>query len=116
MKTLARWALAIILNVILLVAAQALIPGFILTGTWLNWLELAFILAILNFLVKPILKFFLAPVIILTLGLGLVAINMLILFLLDFLSRNLTIQGIPALFFAALLFGIINFIFHLVTK
>ncbi len=116
MKLLTRWAVAVVLNVILFLVAREIIPGFLLSGTWTDWLVLGVILAILNFILKPILHFFLAPVIILTLGLGLILINMLLLYLLDILSRNLTIQGIAALFFAALLFGIFNFIFHFAVK
>ncbi len=116
MKILIRWAVAVVLNVVLLLVAREIIPGFLLAGAWTDWLVLGVILTILNFILKPILRFFLAPVIILTLGLGLILVNMLLLYLLDILSGNLTIQGVAALFFAALLFGIFNLIFHFAVK
>ncbi len=111
-----RWAAAIILNVIAIVLAAYWIPGFLLTGGVIEWLKLGVILAVLNFLLKPILRLLLGPVIVLTLGLGLIAVNMFILYLLDISSSNLSIQGVPALFYAALLIGIFNFVFHFVTK
>ena len=62
----------------------------------------------------------LGPVIILTLGLGVIIVNAIILFILpiiadhiDFLHGSITIQTIPALFFATLVVSIINFIIHL---
>ncbi len=116
MKLLTRWIVAIALNVVLLLVARALIPGFALSGTWTDILEIALVLAVLNFLVKPILRFFLAPLIILTLGLGLILINMLILYFLDILFSNLTIQGVPAFFFAAILFGVFNLFYHFALR
>ncbi len=116
MKLLTRWIVAVVLNTLLLLVAQEIIPGFSLSGSWVNWLVLGVILTVLNFVLKPVLRFFLAPVIILTLGLGLLLINMLLLYLLDILSGNLTIQGIAALFWAAVLFGIFNLIFHFATR
>lgn len=116
MRLVTRWIVAIALNVLLLVVAKEIIPGFILGGDWVNWLAIGVVLTVLNFLVKPVLRFFLAPFIILTLGLGLILVNMLLLYILDILSPNLTIHGIPAYFYAAILFGVFNLIFHFAVK
>ena len=113
---ISRWALAIVLNTIVLLLARFLIPGFTLTGTWIQILTIALVLTFLNFLVKPILRFFLAPLIILTLGIGLILINMLIFYLLDIYFANLSIQGIPAYFYAAVLAGVFNLAFHFIIK
>ena len=76
-------------------------------------------LAVLNFLLKPMLTLVLGPIIILTLGLGVLIVNALILYLLpivtdhiDFLHGSIIIQNIPALFFATLIVSILNFIIH----
>lgn len=73
-------------------------------------------LTVLNFILKPILKLVLGPIIVLTLGLGLIIVNGLVLWTLDFLSPELTIQSIPALLWATLTIGAINFIFHVAQR
>lgn len=116
MKLLTRWIIAAALNFLLLIVAMEIIPGFQLSGSWVNWLAIGVVLTVLNFLIKPVLRFFLAPLIILTLGLGLILINMFLLYILDILSPNLSIVGVPAYFYAALLFGVFNLIFHFAVK
>lgn len=116
MKFLAKIVIAMAVNALALLAAQTYIPGFVLQGDLKQILVIAAILTALNFFVKPILKLVLGPIIVLTLGLGLVIVNAIILYILDILSKNLTIQTIPALVYGGLMVGIINFIFHLATK
>lgn len=116
MKFLAKIVVAVAVNAFALVAADAYIPGFVLSGDFKQLLTIAAILTALNFFLKPVLKLVLGPVIVLTLGLGLIVVNALILYLLDILSKNLTIQTIPALIYGGLLIGVVNFITHLATK
>jgi putative membrane protein len=68
---------------------------------------------------KPVLTLVLGPVIILTLGLGIIIVNAIILWLLpiianniDFLHGSIIIQNIPALLFATLVVSVVNFIIH----
>ncbi len=77
---------------------------------------MAAILTLLNFILKPILTLVLGPVIILTLGLGLILVNARILKILDLFLNNLTIETIPALLYATILIGVVNFVFHTATK
>lgn len=116
MKTLARYVVAIIGNAIGFLVADYFIAGFSVTKDPKQLLILAFVFALLNFILKPILKLVLGPIIILTLGLGILAINAGMLFLLDRFSENLTIATIPALVYASLIIGAVNFIFHMGTK
>ena len=58
----------------------------------------------------------LSAIIVLTLGLGLVLVNAIILYLLDFLSENLMIETIPALLWGAVIIGFLNFIVHAAEK
>lgn len=115
-KFLAKIFVAIVANAIGLWAAAAYIPGFKLTGEFRDIIIIAAILTALNFLLKPILKLILGPIVVLTLGLGIVVVNALILYVLDILSKNLTIETIPALVFSTVIIGLINFVFHLATK
>lgn len=116
MRWLAKIIVAIIANAVGLWLANAYIPGFAISGGVKQVLGLALILAVLNFLLKPILKAILGPIIVLTLGLGLIAVNAIILYILDLLSQNLTIQSIPALVWSGVLIGVINFVFHAAAK
>jgi putative membrane protein len=116
MKWLAKIVVAVAANAVALWAATSYIPGFTLTGGFSEFVRVALILTALNFVLKPILKLILGPVIVLTLGIGLIIVNSLILYILDFLSKNLTIETIPALVYSAILIGFVNFIFHLATK
>ena len=120
MHWLARLVIIVGGNVLALWIANRYVPGFVLENNWLVIVEIAVVLAILNFLLKPILTLVLGPIIVLTLGLGVVIVNALILWLLpfitnriDFLRGSITIQTIPALFFATLIIGAINFVIHI---
>lgn len=112
-----------ILKPILIIAVNALafwgmakyVPGFELTGSYLQILIIAFIFTLLNLILKPILKLLLGPIILLTLGIGLLAVNIVILYLLDILVDTLTIQGL-ALIYGALIIGGVNFVSHLLFK
>ena len=122
MKWLAIIALSILVNTVgLLVAAGILIPdfhipGFTLAGGVKAAILAGLVLTLLNMTVKPILRLFFGPIIILTLGLGLILVNAIILYILDFLSDNLTIDNIPALIWGAVIIGFLNFIVHLAEK
>ena len=116
MKLLAKIIVAVIANAIALFAAATYISGFELEGGIEQVVGIALVLTALNFFLKPVLTLVLGPVIILTLGLGLLLVNALILYILDIISKNLTIETIPALLYATILVGVVNFVFHLATK
>jgi len=106
-------------NALALWLANMWVPGFVLSGSAITLILIAIVLAVLNFLLKPLLTLVLGPIIILTLGLGVLVVNALILWILpivadhiDFLHGSIIIQSIPALFFATLIVSILNFIIH----
>ena len=94
--------------------AAQYITGFHLTGDWIQLAKIGLVLAALNFVLKPILKLFLGPIIILTLGFGLIFVNAIVIYGLTFFFENLTIETIPALIYSTILIGIINFLIHLI--
>jgi putative membrane protein len=116
MKFLAKIVLAVVVNAAALVIAYLVVPGFQITPAFQAVAVLAVILTVLNFTIKPALSMILGPVIFLTLGLGYLFVNGAILYLLDFLSQNLTIQSIAALVYGTLIISAANFIFHSATK
>jgi putative membrane protein len=117
MRLLAKIVLAIAINLVGLLVAEYFVPGFLLaTGDLQTLLILTLVLTGLNYVLKPILKLLLGPIIVLTLGLGAILVNALILQLLDILSPALSIQGLVALLLATIIISIVNFIFHLATR
>ena len=95
---------------------MAYIPGVTIQSGIRGLLLITLIFTALNIFIKPILKFILSPIIILTLGLGLLLINAVILFILDLLTEQLTIQGVLPLMLATLLISAANFVIHIVKK
>ena len=116
MKLLAKIAVALIANAIGLMLAAKFITGFDLVVDPISLVMISVILTGLNFFLKPVLKLFLGPIIVLTLGLALIFVNVIILIILDRLSQNLTIETIPALIYGSILIGLVNFVFHYATK
>jgi len=91
------------------------VPGVEISGDIGQIIIVGIIFTALNFALKPVLKLILGPFIVITLGLGLIAVNIVILYILDILTRNLTIDGI-ALIYSALIISAINFLAHMAVK
>ncbi|MDP3057467.1 MAG: phage holin family protein [bacterium] len=113
-----RFIYQILINAIAIKAAVyfKLIPGFEFTGDTISLLWVSFLLTIVNFFLKPVLKLLFGPLILLTLGLFTVVINMIIIYIVDRSTPDLTITGIPALFWATILLGFANLIYSLIYK
>ena len=115
-KFFAKIIVAVIANGLGLLAAAQFVQGFHLADDLREVTLIALILTALNFFIKPILKFILGPLIILTFGAGLIAVNAFVLYLLDITTAGLMIEGILALVFASLIIGALNILFHFATK
>lgn len=114
---MAKIIISIIVNGVSFFALGKYLPGFSLTSfEWKQVLIVALLFTLLNLILKPILKLFLGPIIIITLGMGLIAVNMIILYILDLWSNNLSIEGTLTLLYASLITGVVNFVIHSATK
>lgn len=113
MRWIAHIAVTIGINALALIASAHFVPGFFLSGTFPEILFIGLTLTVLNVLLRPILKLILGPIILLTFGLGIIVVNALVLWMLDLLSKNLIIEGIPSLVTAGIVVGFLNFIHHL---
>lgn len=115
-----RWilktGLIVLVNVLIFLLAARVVPGFSMIGSFGEMVLVALIFTLLNYCLKPILKLLLGPLIIITLGLGLVLVNMLVLYVLDKISNNLSIENALALIYSSLLIGFLNFLLHLVFR
>jgi putative membrane protein len=75
-----------------------------------------FILALLNGLLKPVLKFLSTPLIYLTLGAFPLVINIGILWLLQYFIPELKIDGFWAYFWSIIIISVVNWMFDIIVK
>lgn len=89
--------------------AQRFVPGVEFTGNWQMLALAGGILGLLNFFIKPILKFISLPLRILTFGLFSLVINMFMVWIVDIIFLELIISGIIPLFWTSLIVWGISF-------
>lgn len=116
MKLLSRFLSSFISNVIALYIATYFVVGFKIIGALQDFLWVALIFTLINFFLRPIFKLILGPIIILTLGLGIILVNMLMLYILTLLTPKIVIAGLSPLVYGSLIIGFANFIFHFLAK
>lgn len=98
METITR----LLLTAVLVIALSHFMPGVYIDGVF-SAIKVAFVLALLNTFVKPVLVFFSLPLTLLTLGLFLLVINSTIIMICDHFLMGFKV----ATFFTALLFSVI---------
>ncbi len=115
-----RFIYQILANATAIVIAAHSIPGFTFSAPTadmlITLLWVSVLLTLVNFFLKPILKLITGPIIFLTLGLFTIIINMFLLYLVDYLIPELKISGLVPLFWATILFGVINTLFSIFKK
>ena len=92
--------------------AATLVPGFHVNGGIKEYLLAGTLLALLNWLVKPIIKFVSLPIIILTFGLFTIVINAFMLRIVDHWFEFINIDSLIALFLATVVVSAINMLSH----
>ena len=117
MKLLVRWAV----TVLALVAAVWLVPGIQVEGTaWVAYAVMAVVLALINTIVRPVLKFLSCPLIIVTLGLFVLIVNGATLWLAAWIANQFGIgfyvDGFWAAFFGALIVSVVSIILSAFVK
>ncbi|MDO8504387.1 MAG: phage holin family protein [Candidatus Liptonbacteria bacterium] len=115
-RFIARIVISVAVNALGLLMASSYIPGFTISEDFRELLILAAIFTGIYIIIRPLVKLVLGPFLILTLGLGLIVVNALMLYLLDLASNNLMIQGVVPLLEATLLLSVLNFILHFAEK
>lgn len=116
MKTIGRLLIQVIANAIGIGVAAYFIDGMSVDPTFEAYLKAAALLTLGNLIIRPILKIVLGPLIIITLGLGIIVINALILYGVDYISSDITISGLYPLVYATLILAVINGIFSYSAK
>jgi putative membrane protein len=103
-------------NAVALYVAFYLVPGFTVAGSWQQYLVAGLVLALLNMILRPVLKLLSFPLILLTLGLFTFVINIVILWLLAYLVPFVTIHGFGALFWSTIIVSIVNMFFSIISE
>ncbi|MGB9726639.1 MAG: phage holin family protein [Minisyncoccia bacterium] len=110
-----KFLLGIVINCLVLYVCQKLFNylfnDFHFTGTISQFLLLGLILTLLNFLLKPILKFFFAPLIFLTLGIFSLIVNLIILKIAVYFVPQLEIKTSLTWLGASILISLFNSFF-----
>jgi len=97
-------------NMIAILIISYLFPGLISVDGLLPALVAAFLLGIVNAILRPILIFFTFPLTVLTLGLFLLVINGLMLWLVSGLVRGFSVNGFLGAAIGSLLISIVSWI------
>jgi putative membrane protein len=108
MSFIAQIAVQIFANALAILAAKELVSGFIFHGTTLDLVIAAAVLGIVNSLIRPVVKLFTFPFIILTLGIFSLIINIAMLYLVADLLPTLQIHGFWAAFWGMIIISIVN--------
>ncbi len=117
MRLIFRFIAQILINALALLAVFYLVPETKFLGDWMKLLEIALVLGLINFLVKPILKLFLGPLIVITLGLFSLVVNAIILWVvIQLFPTYLIIPWGWPLAWATIIVSVINFVFHFLVK
>jgi putative membrane protein len=116
MKLVSKIILAFVSSAIALWAATYFVSGFELSFELRPFLTVVAVFTLLNVFLRPVLKLIMSPVIILTLGLGIILVNAFVLYLLDFILVEITINGLLSLLYATLIISIINVLTHFSAK
>ena len=99
----------ILISAVAVYIASLFIPGISVSGGAGTYLIVAIVLGFLNAFIKPILTVLTIPITIITLGLFLLVLNVLMVYLTDYLVDGFHVTG----FIAALLF---SFVVSIVTS
>jgi putative membrane protein len=114
-----RWGI----SAVSLYAAVAILNGHGLTPQSTNWLSfiwLALIFGLINALIRPLLALLTCPLIILTLGLGMLLVNTLMFYLAGLIGTSFgvgfTVDGIVTAFLGAVIVSAVGFVLNLVLR
>lgn len=116
LKFVSRLIFSFFVNFIALLAAGYFVKEFKIVPDLFSFSLVAGVFTLINVFIKPILRFILSPVIVLTFGVGILLVNALALYLLDILLIDITITGLSALIYATLIISLINILVSFSAK
>jgi putative membrane protein len=103
-----------VINTIAIVLAIKFVPGIVYSGEWWGILIVSTIFGLINTVIRPLVKLFTFPLLILTLGLFTFIINAMMLSLTSWLSETLRlgfhVEGFRAAFLGSLVISMVSLI------
>jgi len=103
-----------VMNTIAIILAVKFVPGIVYSGEWWGILIVGMIFGLVNTVIRPLIKLFTFPLLILTLGLFTFVINAMMLSLTSWLSESLNlgfrIEGFKSAFWGALVISIVSLV------
>ena len=111
-----RFLINILITAVVVYILSKLLVPHVAINSFTTAIIFAFVLAILNFIVKPLLILLTLPITIITLGLFLLIINVIILWLAEKFVPGIKVHGFLWMFIFALLLSILSTILHRVGK
>jgi putative membrane protein len=93
--------------------AAHFVPGISYTGGWPTLAIAAFLLGIVNAIVRPVVFFFTLPITVVTLGLFLLVVNAAMLGLVGLMLKGFVVDGLWAGIFGSLVVGAVSWLGHL---
>jgi putative membrane protein len=108
MRLVVRWAA----NAVALFVAAWLLSGVTYGDQWWTLLVAAAVFTVVNAWLRPIVRLLSLPLIILTLGLFLFVVNVLMLYVTDWLVPDFEIRSFGAGVLAAIVVSVVNWALH----
>jgi len=109
-----RFLARLLITAAALWVATRVVSGITYSGGWVALLGVSLVFGLLNAIVRPILKFFTFPFLLLTLGLFIFILNAFMLWLTSAVSRSLGlgfhVAGFRAAFWGALVVSVVSFL------
>ena len=108
-----KFIIKVLINAFALWVAALIIPGLTISENILHVIIVALVFGLINSIVKPIVKFFSIPFLIVTLGLFTLIINTAMLwFTVKLLPGYIELSGFWSAFWGALVISVISVILH----
>lgn len=103
-----------VMNTIAIILAIKFVPGIVYSGAWWGILLVSMIFGLVNTVIRPLVKLFTFPLLILTLGFFTFIINAMMLSLTSWLSEELhlgfVVHGFKPAFWGALVISIVSLV------
>ena len=94
--------------VVAVVVMVQIVPGIDVDSFW-GYVQVAVLMALVNTIVKPIVKLFTAPIILITLGLAMLVINAILLRLVIGVADDASIDGFGSAFVGSIILTLASF-------
>ena len=100
-------------NIVALWAAESLISGIHFTGNFGSIVVAALVFALVNLILKPVAMLLAFPLIILTLGIALFFVNILMLYITDWILSDFKIDGFMSAVWATIVIWAVNWLLQI---